>query len=41
MGKIFFAVVCDAVVVCLRYQPTHRGRLRADHPSALCFNTNP
>ena len=25
----------------LRYQPTHRGRLRADRSRALCFNTNP
>ena len=25
----------------LRYQPTHRDRLRADRFSALCFNTNP
>ena len=25
----------------LRYQPTHRGRLRADRSSALCFNKNP
>ena len=25
----------------LRYQPTQRGRLRADRSSALCLNTNP
>ena len=25
--------------ILLRYQPSHRGRLRADRSSALCFNT--
>ena len=39
----FFAIRTDLepFLSALRYQPTHRGRLRTDRSRTLCFKTNP